>query len=126
MLGSLEGGTCQSYHSYASRWMIYRTSLLSALETAACLPAHLLAGSKVPLWLALKRGEEEGQRVESVCGREERKKKKTGTALKYTSFSLLTVEYCHLHRLGSGEFKCHSSTTNPIPCGPGSLNSRKS
>lgn len=54
----------------------YRTSLLSALETAACLPAHLLAGSKVPLWLALKRGEEEGQRVESVCGREERKKKK--------------------------------------------------
>lgn len=53
----------------------YRTGLLSALETAACLPAHLLAGSKVPLWLALKKGEEEGQRVESVCGREERKKK---------------------------------------------------
>lgn len=75
MLGSLEGGTCQSSHSYASRWMFYTTSLLSALETAACLPAHLLAGSKVPLWLALKRGEEEGQRVESVCGREERKKK---------------------------------------------------
>lgn len=104
MLGSLEGGTCQSSHSYASRWMFYTTSLLSALETAACLPAHLLAGSKVPLWLALKRGEEEGQRVESVCGREERKKK-TGTALKYTSFSLLTTEYCHLHRLGFWEFQ---------------------
>lgn len=82
----------------------YTTSLLSALETAACLPAHLLAGSKVPLWLALKRGEEEGQRVESVCGREERKKK-TGTTLKYTSFSLLTVEYCHLHKLGFWEFQ---------------------
>lgn len=35
-----------------------------------------------------EKGEEEGQRVESVCGREERKKNTTGTALKYTSFSL--------------------------------------
>lgn len=71
-----------------------------------------------------KGGEEEGQRVESVCGREERKTN-TGTTLKYTSFSLLTVEYCHIHRLGSGEFKCHPSTRNPMPYGPGSLNSQK-
>lgn len=54
-----------------------RTSLLSALESAASLPAHLLAGSKVPLWLALKRGEEEGQRVEKCVwkGRKEKKHK---------------------------------------------------
>lgn len=99
-----------------------RTSLLSALETAACLPSHLLVGSKVPLWLALKKGEEEGQRVDK-CVWKGRKEKKTGTTLKNTSSSLLTMEYCHLHRLGSGEFKCHPSTTNPIPCGTVSLTS---
>lgn len=29
---------------------------LSALDTAACKPAHILNGSKVPLWLTPKRG----------------------------------------------------------------------
>jgi len=69
--------------------MIYRTSLLSALETADCLPAHLLAGSKVPLWLALKRGGRRGAKGRKCVwkGRKKKKNKNTGTTLKYTSFS---------------------------------------
>lgn len=49
---ALEDKTCQSYHSNACRWLIYRTTLLSALDAAACMPAHILNGSDVPLWLA--------------------------------------------------------------------------
>lgn len=53
----------------------YTTSLLSALETAACLPAHLLAGSKVPLWLALKGGKRRGK-GQKVCVEGKKGKKK--------------------------------------------------
>lgn len=73
---ALEDRTCQSYHSNASRWLIYRTTLLSALDAAACMPAHILKGSEEPLWLAPKRDKRVKNKGKNVCGGEKRETKR--------------------------------------------------
>lgn len=47
--------------------------MLSALDTAACMPAHILNGN-VPLWLAPKRDKGGKNKGKNVCEGKERNK----------------------------------------------------